>query len=220
MCPATATAPLCSAGSCAITVDHLQEAFWGSRLIGHNWQELILHQFPSAIDCVHVTFLSNPHHDLEVHSLAVIFGWGLSWRQTFWGNKWLGGNDFPAKKVVAQSGKWIGTLSTKQNCHCLGPMVLYHIPCVMWEQKHICTGLDGWFPIQKFLECCLFANTKNAWSCITSCEGVNKRQLGKQVTTQDLFQLTDVLHFSGFGLVWTKIEASIVCPSIVEEKKD
>jgi hypothetical protein len=69
-----ATALLCSAGSCAITVDHLQEAFWGSSLIGHNWLELFLHLFPSPIDCVRVTFLSNAHHDLEVHSLAVIFG--------------------------------------------------------------------------------------------------------------------------------------------------
>jgi hypothetical protein len=67
-----ATTLLCSAGSGAM--DHLQEAFWGSSLIGHNWQELFLHLFPSPIDSVRVTFLSNAHHDLEVHSLAVIFG--------------------------------------------------------------------------------------------------------------------------------------------------
>ena len=90
----------------------------------------------------------------------------------------------------------------------------------MWDQKHICTGLDGWLAIHEFLECCLFANTKNVWSCITSCEGVIKQQLGTQVTTQDLFNLTDVLHFSGFGLVWTEIGASIARPSIVEEKNE
>ncbi len=72
ICPATA--PLCSAGSCAITVDHPQESFWCSSLTGHNWQEPVVHQFPSPIHCVHVTLLSNPHHDLEVNSLAVVFG--------------------------------------------------------------------------------------------------------------------------------------------------
>lgn len=40
----------------------------------HNWQEPVVHQFPSPIICVHVTFLSSPHHDLEVNSLAVVFG--------------------------------------------------------------------------------------------------------------------------------------------------
>ncbi len=33
---------------------------------------------------------------------SVVFGWGLSWRQTFWGNKWFSSNDIFVKKVVTK----------------------------------------------------------------------------------------------------------------------
>lgn len=72
------------------------------RCSDHNWQK------PVSI--------SNPHHDLVVNSLAEVFGWDLSWRQTFWGNKWFGGNNFLTSKTVAQRDKWIGTLSTNRRC--------------------------------------------------------------------------------------------------------
>lgn len=143
---------------------------------------------PNPLCSCHLPFQSTPW------SGSKLFGSGIWLRKTLWGNKWFDCNNLFAKKVIVQRGKWLSTPSSKQHCHCLDPMVLYYILCLMWEQKPICTGLDGWFTIHKFLECCLFANTKNVWSCITSCEGMNKQQLGTQVTTQNLFNLTDVVH--------------------------
>ncbi len=84
-------------------MDHLQEAFWDSSLIGHNWQEPVVHQFPSPIHCVHFTFLSNPNHDLEVNSLAVVED-SVGGRRSGVTND-LAVTIFLQKNVVAQGGK-------------------------------------------------------------------------------------------------------------------
>lgn len=109
------TTSWCTAGTCAITMHHLQEAFWGNSFLGHNWRYPIVLQFSSSIYHIRVTLISNPQHDLVLHSKVMMFSRGFSERKTFWGKKWFGGNYFLDQRV-AQRGKWIATLSIKHNC--------------------------------------------------------------------------------------------------------
>lgn len=66
----SATTLLCSAASCAVTVDHLQGALWDSGFIGQNWHKVIVLQFSSPITWIHVLLYFSPHPDLVIDSLA------------------------------------------------------------------------------------------------------------------------------------------------------